>query len=721
MGSLAALNRELHEIITETTALLERADNPDAMNLAAQLPPKLVDVRDLLATTLNFTKNSEIQYPDTPSFVIHEVRAKLKNIYAEVSGLRLYTSDAGVWTTTSKILQRLIKFQCDLLDWETLQKGTLSSSSLPPPPPAVPDTVLEDGQSTFAPPQTSVETPVPVEIFSHLLGNFNTDTNNFTTLPLTLKRAVEPGQLSEAVGRPGVVQSAPCSARCVSGLPERSPPSTSYGNPLPPTALFRVNNISCDSEFSSDAADTNVVDAAAVPALPRADACPDAVASNVVIAAALTDATFGSTVPPTSGNFSSSSSVYPANLNPHLSPSSSKFVAPDSQRVAFLRWLRNFGFDGFGVSVFVHIILGVLVLTWVVATYSENPRDKYENFNTGAGSGSRGAKARVYEHKVQMKNAKNMVTSTPRLTSRNANSTMSLPEMPLLNMNLQRGLPEGSRSKGLGGGSGGGVGSEIGVGIGNGKNFVAKWVMGLKIDAKKIAVYLDSSDSMVPYLENVKAEIRSQYPDADVFEIKNIGISVKDNKVRGGRFYIFPKTKKSSSSSQSSNVRRAILEKNPSTLKLPAAKSARSREAALKKWEDNFESGGSVGAWMDIMLFEGYDALVVFSDFQGGVRQMSASGKKIYVEAYKAEKLDIRRPADKAWEREWIERCKDRERGPRIYLFSIQVEPQEIWQKCVEASGGAVKKMPELRRKSKAPPNAAHTQALAKYSPLSDE
>ena len=35
----------------------------------------------------------------------------------------------------------------------------------------------------------------------------------------------------------------------------------------------------------------------------------------------------------------------------------------------------------------------------------------------------------------------------------------------------------------------------------------------------RIAVYLDCSDSMAPYLPAVEAEVRKQFPDADVFSI----------------------------------------------------------------------------------------------------------------------------------------------------------------------------------------------------------
>jgi hypothetical protein len=554
MCSLAALHRELREITAEMTALLGYVDNPEAMNLAAQLPPKLIEMQDCVNSALGSSDAAEAEF-----LVVQKIRIGVKHIYAEVSGLRSRTSDAGVWAITSKILQRLVKIQCDL------------------PTPGI---------------QKDIENSENVEF---QVGVGLSESSNFAATALPTAGTPEMGT--------------------VSATPPLIPFSASFPSPV------RL--------------------ATRPPVLP--------------------------------------------------SPGNSK-------RKVWANWLRNFGLDGFGVSILVHIGLVVLALTWVVASYTVNPGEKTEHFVTGAGGGAQGSEARTFEHKVRMKNPKNMTKTMPRLTSRNANSAVSLPEMPVFNMNLQGGLTAGNLSKGLGGGSGGGIGSGMGIGAGGGKNLVAKWVMGVKMEAKKIAVYLDCSGSMVPFLENVKAEIRSQYPDADIFEIRNIRITVQDNKVRGGRFYIPAKTKRAASFSQTSSATKVSTKKNPAMYKTPAAKSINSREAVLKKWEANFDANGSVGAWMDIMLFEGYDALVVFSDFQDGIHQRNASREKIYDESFLTEKFDSRRAVDKAWEREWIERCSDKEKGPRIYLFSIQVEPQEIWQKCVEASGGAVKMMPELRQ-----------------------
>jgi len=52
--------------------------------------------------------------------------------------------------------------------------------------------------------------------------------------------------------------------------------------------------------------------------------------------------------------------------------------------------------------------------------------------------------------------------------------------------------------------------------------------------APRIAVYLDCSNSMAAYLPAVEAEVRKQFPDADVFSVPAIKVWVDGVAVRGG-------------------------------------------------------------------------------------------------------------------------------------------------------------------------------------------
>ena len=54
-------------------------------------------------------------------------------------------------------------------------------------------------------------------------------------------RLVISGVVIRGVARMAVAQSAPCAARCVPGLPERSGTSRACGNPLSPIVRFRLN------------------------------------------------------------------------------------------------------------------------------------------------------------------------------------------------------------------------------------------------------------------------------------------------------------------------------------------------------------------------------------------------------------------------------------------------------------------------------------------------
>lgn len=104
---------------------------------------------------------------------------------------------------------------------------------------------------------------------------------------------------------------------------------------------------------------------------------------------------------------------------------------------------------------------------------------------------------------------------------------------------------------------------------------------------------------------------------------------------------------------------------------------------------------GSLGAWIDWMLEEPYDGLVVFSDFQDGIRQYrdpDDGPRELVFADSKRRMLDFRGPDDDRWRRAWLDRFAQAPRGraPRLYLFSSEVEPQAFLRQCAVASGGSV-------------------------------
>lgn len=367
-------------------------------------------------------------------------------------------------------------------------------------------------------------------------------------------------------------------------------------------------------------------------------------------------------------------------------------------------WSR-FGGEGFMVSVGIHAVLVLIAAFFIISVTKDSSKKDPNSFATGAGGGSAGDKAKNYDHKVKPKNVKVLAKNASRITSKSTTSTISLPDLPVSSSaSMISGMMAGGSSKGFGGGSGGGIGSGMGVGVGNGKNFVGRPVMGAKIFAQKIAVYMDASGSMAGYLDRVESEIRKQFPDADVYMYNGLFITNQDGMVLGGKRF-----KGQPIRSHGTGVIVTDVKKLTSTGK-----------TILKKHDDDFKQG-SGGAWIDIMREEkGYDALVLFSDFQDGVTQYRIKGEKqdktiqgggvpvVYYDGTNtsiARGVDNRKPDEKRWEQEWLKSFNDAKdgRGPRLYLFSTQVEPQELLTKCAVGSGGQIKMVTWLRT-GEAPP-----------------
>ena len=196
----------------------------------------------------------------------------------------------------------------------------------------------------------------------------------------------------------------------------------------------------------------------------------------------------------------------------------------------------------------------------------------------------------------------------------------------------------------------------------------------------RIAVYLDCSDSMAPYLPAVEAEVRKQFPDADVFSVPAIKVWVDGTAVRGGGTVALP-------------------HRPPATgprVSVDASRMTSVGRELLARYAGNFETG-SVGAWVDILRREKrYAALVVFSDFNDQVLQTRAGAGQVYVDDAgqrglpEAEIADTRTVAEKVWEDSWVGSFElaGAGKGPALYLFSTRHPPTRVLQKCAEVSGG---------------------------------
>jgi len=371
-------------------------------------------------------------------------------------------------------------------------------------------------------------------------------------------------------------------------------------------------------------------------------------------------------------------------------------------------WSR-FGGEGFIVSVGVHVVLVLIAAFLIISVTKESSKKDPNAFATGAGGGSAGDKAKNYETKVKPKNVKAIAKNASRITSKSTTATIALPELPTSSSaSMISGMMAGGSSKGFGGGSGGGIGSGMGVGVGNGKNFVGRPVMGAKIFAQRIAVFMDSSGSMSGYLDRVEKEIRKQFPDADVYMYNGLFITAQDGVVIGGKHF-------------KGQPIRGAFGANKDFLTDPKKLTGTGKNI-LKKYDDDFKQG-SAGAWIDIMKDEkGYDALVLFSDFNDGVTQYRVKGEKLppnsNASAYPivyydgtntsiARGADNRKPDEKRWEQEWLKAFNDARdgKGPRLYLFSTNTVPQELLTKCATGSGGQVRMVTWLRDNLPPPPD----------------
>jgi hypothetical protein len=162
---------------------------------------------------------------------------------------------------------------------------------------------------------------------------------------------------------------------------------------------------------------------------------------------------------------------------PQEPPSAEASPPPEAGEGALLvrkqPFWKRIGGDGLVVSLVIHLGLLILFGAWVVSSWTDTAKTDPETFATGAGGGAAGERAKIFEHKLQPKNAKNLTKNAARITTRSPNSTLALPDLPATSApSLTTGLSGGGSSKGFGGGSGGGIGSGKGVGVGNGRNFV---------------------------------------------------------------------------------------------------------------------------------------------------------------------------------------------------------------------------------------------------------
>lgn len=374
--------------------------------------------------------------------------------------------------------------------------------------------------------------------------------------------------------------------------------------------------------------------------------------------------------------------------HPVSAPDDSPEPADASAPGVLRRRLADFGKEGLAVSLLTHLALLGVATTWVLTSYVTS--GKPERFNTGAAGGGGGERTVATKAYVKPP-AKSLVRTPSRLTAKSAASSIVLPELPspLAFSSMLSGSASPALNKGFG------IAPEAlpttakGLGTGVARNFSGQPVMGMKILGKKIAVYLDNSGSMRPYLDSVEKEIRDKFPTADVFRYYGIFLNVEDGEILGtgpGKKYATP------------TAERFYTARAPGAPDLSVTRveklSVLGREIYNSK-NAQFRIG-SVGAWVDTMMMQKYDTLVIFSDFADGIQQwrkVPGGNPELVHDADLRPVLDRRTDAEKAWENRWLERFSKAPLGgaPHLFIFSTDFQPQALWKRCVEVSGGEYK------------------------------
>ncbi len=356
-----------------------------------------------------------------------------------------------------------------------------------------------------------------------------------------------------------------------------------------------------------------------------------------------------------------------------------------SKKSIFSHRFFRFGGEGLAASLLIHGVLLFLATAWVVSITTSQKKEP-STFATGAGGGKGGERAIAQKTKAKPNSPKSLTKSSTKITSKNASSSIALPEMPDVSRAALGAMA--TASKGFGGGAGGGVGGASGLGKG-GKNFTGRSVMGIKISGAHIAVYFDNSPSMEPYLAGVEKQIKEQFPSADVFRYFGIFNLNQDGEVVGGKpnqKYAIETVEQIVATRRGGNRPSA----NDAGKMSPAGRNL------LGSKDAQFRVGG-VGAWIDVMLAQKqYDAIVIFSDFEDGIVQYRTKGEprpQLVFDADLKGASDNRTDAEKAWEERWVKSfalALDH-KAPRLYLYSTVQEPQNLYKRCVAASGGEFK------------------------------
>jgi hypothetical protein len=196
-------------------------------------------------------------------------------------------------------------------------------------------------------------------------------------------------------------------------------------------------------------------------------------------------------------------------------------------------WWHRIGGGSLTISLIIHAF--VIILTLLIVRTIMTPPKEVISFLPGGGGGGKSNEARV----AQKKRAASVTAPKTRLAT-NLASNITLPDIQTSMSdfsNLAAATPAGG---GIGGGEGGlrgsgnsglmGNGNGIGFGPGRGNGFIAMPFFGVKIEARRMAVVLDISGSMYPFLPIVIKEVDKIAPGSTV--ILHYGCGMDDKEIK---------------------------------------------------------------------------------------------------------------------------------------------------------------------------------------------
>jgi len=100
------------------------------------------------------------------------------------------------------------------------------------------------------------------------------------------------------------------------------------------------------------------------------------------------------------------------------------------QRRAKRTFWQKVGGEGFIASVAIHVVPVLIAAFLIISVTKESSKKDPNAFATGAGGGSAGDKAKMYDTKVKPKNPKSVAKTPSRITTKSATATIALPDVP---------------------------------------------------------------------------------------------------------------------------------------------------------------------------------------------------------------------------------------------------------------------------------------------------